>query len=150
MLGVLGKSIQPDYPDTDHIKDERIATDGITQIGDRKMKKMIFAIAMSVGFAAGASAQTTWQMNSNGSGFGWDNKGNSYHSQTDRMGNTHSYDSRGNSSYSHQSQSGNINGWNSRGNSFQGHSDRQGNSYTYDNKGNSRNCQKVGAFTQCN
>ena len=93
------------------------------------MKKMIFAIAMTVGFAAAASAQTTWQMNNSGSSFGWDNRGNTFQSQTDRMGNTYGYDNRGNSYYSHQDRSGNINGWDSRGNSYQGHSDRQGNTY---------------------
>ena len=61
------------------------------------MKKMIFAIAMSVGFAAGASAQTTWQMNSNGSGFGWDSRGNSFQGHSDKQGNSYMYDNRGNS-----------------------------------------------------
>ena len=143
------KSILASNSDTDHIKDELTAPDGATQIGDRKMKKIIFAIAMSVGFAAAANAQTTWQMNNNGSSFGWDNRGNTFQSQTDRMGNTHGYDNRGNSYYSHQDRSGNVNGWDSRGNSYQGYSDRQGNTYMYDNRGNSRTCQQVGNQTFC-
>ena len=153
MLGVLGKSIQAPYPDTDHIKEERIATDGTTQIGDRKMKKMIFAIAMSAGLAASVSAQNSMysQTDSFGNTYGYDNKGNSFNSHTDSFGNTSGQDNRGNSFNSHTDSFGNTYGQDSRGNSFNSHTDSFGNTYGNDSRGNSWTCHTdTFGNTSCN